>query len=69
MNISLCFTGENQTSAEGHLQNPFWIFIDNFSIVHEDVIMRMFSKSLIKDAALWFKSLRADSIGSWTEFY
>jgi hypothetical protein len=33
-----------------------------------DVIMRMFSKSLIKDAATWFKGLRADSIGSWIEF-
>jgi len=28
----------------------------------------MFSKSLIKDAATWFKGLRADSIGSWIEF-
>ena len=30
--------------------------------------MRLFSKSLIRDAAIWFKNLRADSIGSWTEF-
>jgi hypothetical protein len=61
------FSGENQTSAEGHAES-FLDFVDRFSIVHEDVIMRMFSKSLIKDAAAWFKSLRADSIGSWTEF-
>jgi hypothetical protein len=61
------FSGENQTSAEGHAES-FLDFVDRFSIVHEDVIMRMFSKSLIKDVAAWFKSLRADSIGSWTEF-
>jgi hypothetical protein len=61
------FSGENQTSAEGHAES-FLDFVDHFSIVHEDVIMRMFSKSLIKDVAAWFKSLRADSIGSWTEF-
>ena len=30
--------------------------------------MIFFSKSLIKDAAIWFKSLRTDSIGSWIEF-
>jgi hypothetical protein len=61
------FSGENQTSAEGHAES-FLDFVDRFSIVHEDVIMRMFSKYLIKDAATWFKSLSADSIGSWTEF-
>ena len=30
--------------------------------------MRYFSKSLIKYVVAWFKSLRADSIGSWIEF-
>ena len=30
--------------------------------------MRFFSKSLIRDVAIWFKSLRVDSIGSWIEF-
>jgi len=46
----------------------FLDFADRFSIAHEDVIMRMFSKSLIKDIVAWFKILRVDSIGSWTEF-
>jgi hypothetical protein len=46
----------------------FQDFIDWFEIVHEDVIMRLFSKTLIRDAAVWFKGLRADSIGSWIEF-
>jgi hypothetical protein len=61
------FSGENQASAERHVES-FLDFVDRFSIAHEDVIMRMFSKSLIKDAATWFKGLRADSIGSWIEF-
>ena len=30
--------------------------------------MRFFSKSLIRDASIWFNILRADSIGSWIEF-
>jgi hypothetical protein len=30
--------------------------------------MRFFSKSLIRDVDVWFKGLRADSIGSWIEF-
>ena len=61
------FSGEDQASAERHVES-FLDFVDHFSIAHEDVIMRMFSKSLIKDAAAWFKSLRPDSIDSWTEF-
>jgi hypothetical protein len=44
-------------------------FVDNFEIVHEDVTMRLFSKSLFGDVALWFKGLRVDSIGSWIELY
>ena len=61
------FSGENQASAKRHLES-FEYFIDHFQIVHEDVIMRFFSKSLIRDDAIWFKNLRADSIGSWIEF-
>jgi hypothetical protein len=62
-----CFSGENQVSAERHLEY-FEDFVDRFQIVHEDVIMRFFSKSLIRDVAAWFRGLRADSIGSWIEF-
>jgi hypothetical protein len=61
------FSGENKASAERHLES-FLDFVDHFQIVHEDVIMRFFSKSLIRDVALWFKGLRVDSIGSWIEF-
>ena len=57
------FYGENKASTESNLECSE-DFIDRFHIVHEDVIMRFFSKSLIRDAAIWFKSLRTDSIGS-----
>ena len=62
-----CFSGEDQVSAERHLES-FEDFVERFEIVHEDAIMRFFSKSLIRDATAWFKGLRADSIGSWIEF-
>jgi hypothetical protein len=42
-------------------------FVDQFEIIHDDVIMRLFSKTLFRDVAVWFKSLRVDSIGSWIE--
>jgi hypothetical protein len=40
-------------------------FVDQFEIVHDDVTMRLFSKTLFKDVAIWFKDLRVVSIGSW----
>jgi len=58
------FSGENQVSAERHLES-FEDFVDRFRIVHEDVIMRFFSMSLIRHVFAWFKGLRVDSIGSW----
>jgi hypothetical protein len=61
------FSGENPVSVERHLES-FEDFIDRFEIIHEDMIIRFFSKVLIKDATIWFKSLRADSIRSWIEF-
>jgi len=61
------FSGEKQVSAKRHLES-FEDFVERFEIVHEDVIMIFFSKSLIKDVDVWFKGLRDDSIGSWIEF-
>jgi hypothetical protein len=37
--------------------------------MHEDVVMRLFAKSLVGVATLWFKNLEASSIGSWDEFF
>ena len=47
----------------------FHNFIDNFEMVHEDVVLRLFSKSLARDATLWFKNIESSSIGSWVELY
>ena len=44
-------------------------FVDNLEIRHEDVVMRLFSKSLTGEVALWFRDLEPGSIGSWTDFY
>ena len=37
--------------------------------MHEDVVMRLFSKYLVGDVAFWFKNLVAGSIGSWDELF
>jgi hypothetical protein len=62
------FSGEDHITAEKHL-GAFENFVDQFEIVHEDVTMRLFSKSLFGNVALWFKGLGVDSISSWTELY
>jgi hypothetical protein len=62
------FIGEDHIIAEKHLRS-FQNFIDNLEIMHEDVVMRLFSKSLVGDVALWFKNLEVGSIGSWDELY
>ena len=62
------FSGEDHISAEKHLE-AFHNFIDNFEIVHEDVVLRLFSKSLVGDVALCFKNIEVGSIGSWDELY
>jgi hypothetical protein len=60
------FSGEDHVIAERHL-GAFENFVDHFEIVHEDVTMRVFSKSLFGDVSMWFKVLVYDSIGSWIE--
>jgi hypothetical protein len=47
----------------------FETLIDQFEIIHKDVVMRMFSRSLFGDAAVSFRCLETGSIGSWTELY
>jgi hypothetical protein len=60
------FSKEDHVIAERHL-GSFENFFDQFELVHDDAIMRLFSKTLFRDAAIWFNNLRADSIGSWIE--
>jgi hypothetical protein len=60
------FSGEDHVTTERHL-GAFENFVDQFEIVHDYVIMRLFSQSLSRDVVVWFRCLEADSIGSWTE--
>ena len=62
------FNGKDYAAVEKNLQ-AFENFIDNFEIVHKDVVMRIFCKSLFGDVALSFRNLEACSIGSWTDFH
>jgi hypothetical protein len=61
------FDGESDIiSDENHVQ---WFdhFIDLFEIDHDDVCMRVFTKSLIGDTKHWFKHLHPETINSWVE--
>ena len=49
--------------AERHLE-AFDSFVDLFEIVHDDVSMRLFSQSLSRDVAMWFRCLESGSINS-----
>jgi hypothetical protein len=62
------FNGEDRVSAKKHLMT-FENFVDNFEIIHEDVVMRIFCKSLFGDVALWFRNMESFSICSCTDFY
>jgi hypothetical protein len=64
----LVFKGDDHIAADKHME-AFEDFVDNFEIMHEDVILRLFSKSLVGDVALWFRNLKACSICSWTDFH
>ena len=55
------FFGYDHVIVKRQLQ-AFEKFLDQFEIVHDDVIMRIFSRNLFRDVAAWFKSLRDDSI-------
>ena len=58
------FNGGDHVAAKKHLE-AFEIFIDNFQIMHEDVVMRIFRKYLFGDASFWFRNLEVDPISSW----
>jgi hypothetical protein len=53
------------TATKRHLE-AFENFIDNFQIMHKDVVTRIFCKYLFGYASLWFRNLEVDSISSWT---
>ena len=61
------FTRKDHVIVDIHL-GDFVKFVDNLEIRHEDVVMRLFSKSLTGEAALWFRDLEPGSISSWNDF-
>jgi hypothetical protein len=60
------FSGEDHITTENHLE-AFERFVDQFEIVHDDVVMSLFSQSLSGDVVVWFRCLEAGFVGSWTE--
>jgi hypothetical protein len=60
------FSEEGHVTTERHL-GAFENFVDQFEMVHEDVTMSLFSKSLFGDVDVWFKGLGFNSISSWIE--
>jgi hypothetical protein len=62
------FAGKDNTVGEEHLSD-FQDFIDKLEILHEDVVMRLLSKSLVRDVALWLKNVETASIKSWDELF
>jgi hypothetical protein len=60
------FNGGDHVATKKHLKD-FENFIDNFQIIHEDVVTRIFCKSLFGDASVWFRNLEVGSISSWTD--
>ena len=61
------FDGQDYVVVDKHME-AFENFIDDFEIIHEDVVMRLFCKYLVRDTAFWFKNLEPNSIGSWDDF-
>jgi hypothetical protein len=63
------FSGNNDTKVDYHLRK----FYDDLgshevNLQHQDVIMKLFSASLIGDAKAWYDSLPRKSIKTWEDF-
>lgn len=42
--------------------------LNEYEVVHEYVVMKLFVHSLIEDARDWYRRLPDDSISSWDDF-
>jgi hypothetical protein len=62
------FNGEDHVTTKKRME-AFECFTNNLEIIHEDVFMRTFSQSLHRNARIWFRNLKVDSIGSWIDFH
>jgi hypothetical protein len=64
----LRFNGEDHVTIEKHMVS-FERFTDLLQIIHEDFLMRTFYQSLYGEPRIWLRSLKVDSIESWTDFH
>jgi hypothetical protein len=62
------FIWEDDIVAHKRL-GSFQNLMDKLEIMHEDVLVRLFSKYLVGDVFLWFKNMEVCYIGSWVELY
>lgn len=60
------FSGENFESAYQHARN-FSDLMCDYGVEDEDVIMRLFIRSLIGDAREWLSCLPDNDISSWDD--
>jgi len=60
------FTGEDDISAQGHIEN-FHAFAKNLNVEHLDVVLTNFFQSLDGEAIKWFNALPNASITTWEE--
>lgn len=60
------FVGNNAITSEQHLRD-FSSLLNDYEVEHEDVVMKLFVHSLIKDARDWFRRLPDDSIIAWSD--
>lgn len=61
------FARNNAISAEEHLKS-FGDLINDYEIMDEDVIMKLFVQSLVDDVRAWYRDLPMNRIGSWEDF-
>jgi hypothetical protein len=62
------FIGKDDILAHKCL-GSFQNLMDKLEIMHEDVLVRLFSKYFVGDVSFLFKNMEVCSIGSWVELY
>lgn len=60
------FAGNNAIIGEKHLKT-FTDMLNDYKVVHEDVVMKLFIHSLVEDARDWFRRFSDDYLSSWDD--
>jgi hypothetical protein len=64
------FSANNDVLIEGYLSsfyNSLQLYVVQYE--HEDVVMRLFSSSLIGDARFWYNNIPGKGIKTWQDLY